>query len=93
MYSELTNTIEQLQHQSISEERKIILQPLIDFVQKKWMKEKILISILFVPTIHAEAIYHKSGRKQELPISIFQMYDVIRVVRKKPHYFQKWLRH
>ncbi|MDM1556136.1 protein-tyrosine-phosphatase [Chryseobacterium indologenes] len=35
MYSELTNTIEQLQHQSISEERKITLQPLIDFVQQK----------------------------------------------------------
>jgi len=35
MYSELINTIQQLQHQSISEERKITLQPLIDFVQQK----------------------------------------------------------
>ncbi|MGI9652102.1 protein-tyrosine-phosphatase [Chryseobacterium sp. RLHN22] len=35
MYPELTNTIQQLQHQSISEERKITLQSLIDFVQQK----------------------------------------------------------
>ena len=35
MYSELINTIQQLQHQSISEERKITLQSLIDFVQQK----------------------------------------------------------
>ncbi|MFC4163561.1 protein-tyrosine-phosphatase [Epilithonimonas zeae] len=35
MYSELINTIEQLQYQSISEERKITLQSLIDFVQQK----------------------------------------------------------
>jgi len=36
MYSELINTtIQQLQYQSISEERKITLQPLIDFLQQK----------------------------------------------------------
>lgn len=35
MYSTLKNTIEKLQYQSISEERKITLQPLIDFIQQK----------------------------------------------------------
>ncbi|OPC74796.1 protein-tyrosine-phosphatase [Elizabethkingia miricola] len=35
MYSALSNTIEQLQLQSISEERKTTLQPLIDFVRQK----------------------------------------------------------
>lgn len=35
MYSALLKTIEQVQKQNISEERKTILQPLIDFVQRK----------------------------------------------------------
>jgi len=35
MYSSLKNTIEKLQYKSISEERKITLQPLIDFIQQK----------------------------------------------------------
>lgn len=35
MYSSLKNTIEKLQYKSISEERKITLQPLIDFIQRK----------------------------------------------------------
>ena len=35
MYSALSKTIEQVQKQNISEERKTILQPLIDFVQQK----------------------------------------------------------
>ncbi|UQB69372.1 protein-tyrosine-phosphatase [Epilithonimonas zeae] len=49
MYPELTNTIQQLQHQSISEERKITLQPLIDFVQQK-MDEGKDININFICT-------------------------------------------
>ncbi len=35
MYSTLKNIIEKLQYKSISEERKITLQPLIDFIQQK----------------------------------------------------------
>lgn len=35
MYVTLKNTIEKLQYKSISEERKITLQPLIDFIQQK----------------------------------------------------------
>ena len=35
MYSSLKNIIEKLQYKSISEERKITLQPLIDFIQQK----------------------------------------------------------
>lgn len=65
MYSELTNTIEQLQHQSISEERKIILQPLIDFVQQK-MDEGKDININFICThnsrrSHLSQIWAQAG--------------------------------
>lgn len=35
MYSALSETIEQLQLRNISEERKLVLQPFIDFVQQK----------------------------------------------------------
>jgi len=35
MFSTLSNTIEQLKPENISEERKTLLQPLIDFVQQK----------------------------------------------------------
>lgn len=65
MYSELTNTIEQLQHQNIDEERKITLQPLIDFVQQK-MDEGKDININFICThnsrrSHLSQIWAQSG--------------------------------
>ncbi|UUC44149.1 protein-tyrosine-phosphatase [Flavobacterium cerinum] len=49
MYSSLSKTIEQLQTQNISEERKIILQPLIDFVQQK-IDNKQEVNINFICT-------------------------------------------
>ncbi|EJG02239.1 protein tyrosine phosphatase [Flavobacterium sp. F52] len=49
MYSVLIKTIEQLQLQNISEERKVILQPLIDFVQQK-INDKQDININFICT-------------------------------------------
>lgn len=65
MYSELTKTIEKLQHQSISEERKITLQPLIDFVQQKMDEEKD-ININFICThnsrrSHLSQIWAQAG--------------------------------
>lgn len=49
MYQTLSKTIEQLQLQNISEERKATLQPLIDFVQQK-TNSKEQISINFICT-------------------------------------------
>ena len=49
MYTNLVETIEQLQKQNISEERKTILQPLIDFVQQK-VANKQEISLNFICT-------------------------------------------
>lgn len=49
MYSALSKTIEQVQKQNISEERKTILQPLIDFVQQK-VANKQEISLTFICT-------------------------------------------
>ena len=47
MYQTLSKTIEQLQLQNISEERKATLQPLIDFVQQKTtIKEQININFI-----------------------------------------------
>jgi len=46
MYSVLKKTTEQLQLQTISEERKIILQPLINFIQQKINKEPININFI-----------------------------------------------
>ena len=47
MYQTLSKTIEQLQLQNISEERKATLQPLIDFVQQKTTgKEQININFI-----------------------------------------------
>ena len=47
MYSALSKTIEQVQKQNISEERKTILQPLIDFVQQKTVhKQEININFI-----------------------------------------------
>ncbi|MCJ8154144.1 protein-tyrosine-phosphatase [Chryseobacterium sp. SSA4.19] len=65
MYPELTNTIQQLQHQSISEERKITLQSLIDFVQQK-MDEGKDINLVFICThnsrrSHLSQIWAQAG--------------------------------
>ena len=49
MYSVLKKTTEQLQLQTISEERKIILQPLINFIQQK-INNKEPININFICT-------------------------------------------
>ena len=49
MYSVLKKSIEQLQLQNISEERKTVLQPLIDFVQQK-VNDKQEININFICT-------------------------------------------
>lgn len=49
LYSALSKTIEQLQTDSISEERKILLQPLIDFVQQK-VNAKQNVNINFICT-------------------------------------------
>jgi len=49
MYTNLVETIEQVQKQNISEERKTILQPLIDFVQQK-VANKQEISLNFICT-------------------------------------------
>lgn len=49
MYSALSATIEQLQTESITEDRKAILQPLIDFVQQK-VNNKQDININFICT-------------------------------------------
>jgi arsenate reductase len=47
MYQKITDTLAQLQFQTICKERKIILQPLIDFVQqKKNIKEPININFI-----------------------------------------------
>ena len=49
MYSALSETIEQLQTESITEDRKAILQPLIDFVQQK-LDDRKEININFICT-------------------------------------------
>lgn len=49
MYSALSKTLEQVQKQNISEERKTILQPLIDFIQLK-IAHKQEININFICT-------------------------------------------
>lgn len=49
MYQRLTETINQLQLQSIQEERKSILQPLIDFVQQK-VSNQFEVNINFICT-------------------------------------------
>lgn len=74
MYSELTNTIEQLQHQSISEERKITLQPLIDFVQQK-MDEGKDININFICT-HNSRRSHLSQIWAQVGASYFNIPNV-----------------
>ena len=49
MYSKLLETIKEIQLQSVSEERKTLLQPLIDFVQQK-ISNKEQININFICT-------------------------------------------
>ncbi|SEM42874.1 arsenate reductase [Chryseobacterium taichungense] len=65
MYSALINTIEQLQFQNISEERKTTLQPLIDFIQEKTDKGE-NININFICThnsrrSHLSQIWAQTG--------------------------------
>jgi len=56
MYSVLKKTTEQLQLQTISEERKIILQPLINFIQQK-INNKEPININFICTHNSRRSY------------------------------------
>lgn len=64
MYQKLIETISnKIDVHSISEERKAILQPLMDFVQQK-VNNRQDVNINFICThIPEEAIYHRFGHR------------------------------
>lgn len=75
MYSELSKTIEQLKIQKISEERKITLQPLIDFVQLK-LDHQEQVNINFICT-HNSRRSHLSQVWAQVAAAYFQIPNVV----------------
>ena len=75
MYSELSKIIEQLQIQKISEERKITLQPLIDFVQLK-LDHQEQVNINFICT-HNSRRSHLSQVWAQVAAAYFQIPNVV----------------
>lgn len=74
MYKNLLNTIEHLQTQNISNDRKLILQPLIDFVVQK-IKDKQLVNINFICT-HNSRRSHLSQVWAQTAASYFKIPNV-----------------
>lgn len=74
MYKNLLNTIEHLQTQNISNDRKLILQPLIDFVVQK-LKDKQLVNINFICT-HNSRRSHLSQVWAQTAASYFKIPNV-----------------
>lgn len=75
MYSLLSNTIEQLKPENISEERKTLLQPLLDFVQQK-VSNKEQININFICT-HNSRRSHLSQVWAQVAAAHFQIPNVV----------------
>ena len=76
LYSKIAEFIESLEVEALSLERKLLLQPLIAYIQQKPMKTAQLSSFLFAHTILAEAIWRKFGRKQWQVTAVLKMYFV-----------------
>jgi len=75
MYSKLLETIKEIQLQSVSEERKTLLQPLIDFVQQK-ISNKEQININFICT-HNSRRSHLSQVWAQVAAAQFQIPNVV----------------
>lgn len=75
MYSLLLQTIEKIQRQHISEERKSVLQPLIDFVQQK-LNNREEININFICT-HNSRRSHLSQVWAQVAAAHFQIPNVV----------------
>lgn len=74
MYSELSETIAQVQLQNVDEERKVMLQPLIDFVQQK-INNRQEINIIFICT-HNSRRSHLSQVWAQVAAAHFSIPDV-----------------
>jgi hypothetical protein len=89
MLENLSKTIEYYFKNSVPNERKEVLQPLIDYIQNKVNSNEEIRLNLFVRTIPEEVICRKFGHKLWLFISEFKMCFAILVERKPQRCFQK----